>query len=265
MNIGTTQNLKQNLKQKQRNIWKRIFFLFILISIGGITFYVQDYYRADDTAKLALQSDESVIVSKQADGSILFQPSNHQPNPGGNHSLPASGHGLVFYPGGKVEYTAYAPLMHELAKDGWTCILLHMPLNLAVLDIDAGDDLPEQFQEIENWYIGGHSLGGSMAASFIADSDDYDGLVLLASYSTVDLTTQDLDVYSIYGTEDLVLNRENYETYRSNLPHDIQELVIDGGCHAYFGHYGAQDGDGIPTITQEEQLKQTVEFLRPKQ
>ena len=36
--------------------------------------------------------------------------------------------------------------------------------NLAVLDMNAADSIPERFSEVTDWYIGGHSLGGAMAA-----------------------------------------------------------------------------------------------------
>ena len=60
-----------------------------------------------------------------------------------------------------------------------------------------------------------------------------------------DLSATDLEVLSIYGTQDKVLNMEKYEQYRMNLPLDMEEQIIDGGCHAYFGDYGVQDGDGM--------------------
>ena len=88
-----------------------------------------------------------------------------------------------------------------------------------------------------------------------------DGLVLLAAYSTADLTDSGLRVYSTYGSEDGVLNREKYEADRTNLPQDTTETVIDGGCHAGFGSYGAQKGDGTPTISAEEQQRQTADAL----
>ncbi|MBQ3601265.1 MAG: alpha/beta hydrolase, partial [Lachnospiraceae bacterium] len=112
----------------------------------------------------------------------------------------------MFYPGGKVEYTAYLPLMNSLAEEGILCVLLKMPFNLAVLDMNAADGIQEQFPEIENWYIGGHSLGGAMAASYLeTHANDYQGLILLGSYSTADLSTTELEVLSIYGSEDTVL------------------------------------------------------------
>ena len=152
--------------------------------------------------------------------------------------------------------------MAELAREGVLCVLVEMPFNLAVFDINAADGIQEQYPEIEDWYIGGHSLGGSMAASYLADHvDEYEGLILLGSYSTADLSDTDLDVLSIYGSEDKVLNREKYDENKSNLPDNFCEVVIGGGCHAYFGMYGAQDGDGTPTISNHEQIGLTVEHI----
>ena len=131
-----------------------------------------------------------------------------------------------------------------------------MPFNLAVLDMNAAKGMTEQYPEIDDWYIGGHSLGGSMAASFVADnSDDFEGLILLGSYSTTQIA---LPVLSIFGSEDKVMNREKYDKYKSNIDSSLTETVIEGGCHAYFGMYGAQDGDGTPSISNEEQINITV-------
>ena len=81
------------------------------------------------------------------------------------------------------------------------------------------------------------------------------------SYVFADLTDSGLRVYSTYGSEDGVLNREKYEADRTNLPQDTTETVIDGGCHAGFGSYSAQKGDGTPTISAEEQQRQTADAL----
>ena len=82
-----------------------------------------------------------------------------------------------------------------------------------------------------------------------------------AAYSTVDLSGTDLSVLTVYGSEDAVMNREKYELNKGNLSEDFVEVVIDGGCHAYFGMYGAQDGDGTPKITNEEQIRLTTEAI----
>ena len=230
--------------------------ILILITVVAVLFatcaiYLSDYYHADMSAieDMEFASELSVESETWEDGTLVFTPEEAET-------------GLIFYPGGKVEYLAYQPLMQAFAAEGILCVLVEMPFNLAVLDVDAADGIQEEFPEIEEWYIGGHSLGGSMAASYVADhTDEYEGLVLLASYSTAELADSGLNVISIYGSEDKVLNREKYEKNRSNLPADLTEYVIDGGCHAYFGVYGYQEGDGTPTISNQQQIELTAQQL----
>lgn len=170
--------------------------------------------------------------------------------------------GLIFYPGGLVDHRAYAPLMHLLRDRGILCLLVEMPLDLAVLDMKAADGLQELYPQVDRWLIGGHSLGGAMAASYAADhAQAYEGLVLLGAYSTADLSRTELNVLSVYGTQDGVLNREKYEECREHYPQNFTEVVIDGGCHAYFGDYGEQKGDGLPGISREEQIRLTAEAI----
>ena len=75
------------------------------------------------------------------------------------------------------------------------------------------------------------------------------------------MSETDLEVLSIYGSEDKVINREKYDENKSNLPSDIFEVVLNGGCHAYFGMYGAQEGDGKPVLSNEEQIFLTAEYI----
>ena len=101
-----------------------------------------------------------------------------------------------------------------------------------------------------------------MAASHAAkNASIYDGLALLASYSTADLSASGLKVISIYGSEDGVLNMEKYAANKVNLPALFEEHIIDGGCHAGFGSYGPQDGDGVPTLAGDAQIEETVLLL----
>lgn len=232
-------------KINNKRIFKIILSFIVVISliIGGCAVYILDYYRADITAIEAFSVGKSVAKTVVSDEVIVY---------GGSESQV----GLIFYPGGKVEHKAYESLMMELASKGILCILLKMPFNLAILDVNAADGLRELYPRVKSWYIGGHSLGGSMAASYAAkNSEDFDGVVLLASYSTADISATTLDALSIYGSEDNVMNREKYEKYKTNLPEDMTEIVIDGGCHAYFGMYGEQEGDGTPMLSAGEQIR----------
>ena len=142
------------------------------------------------------------------------------------------------------------------------CVLVPMPLNLAILDVNAADGMKEAYPEIERWYIGGHSLGGSAAAMYLdGHADEFDGLILLGSYSSTDISSTDLAVLSVYGSEDKVLNAKKYEDCKQNLPDGFVETVIDGGCHAYFGMYGEQDGDGNPTVSNAQQIELTANAI----
>ena len=221
----------------------------LLVFILACGIYLGDYYHADTVRIEKFTCENEVEVKTLENDYLVFEPEEMKD-------------GFIFYPGGRVEYTAYIPLMKALASEGMLCILVEMPFNLAVFDINAADRLQEMYPEIEDWYIGGHSLGGSMAASYLSEnSDSFDGLILLGSYSTADLSDLDIDVLSIYGSEDLVMNKEKYESSKINLPTNFEEIIIDGGCHAYFGMYGAQDGDGTSSITNEEQIYLTAEKI----
>jgi len=231
--------------------------IVLVITMFSCAVYLNDYYRADTKAIAAFAPVSSVSKERLDDNTIVYAPENAKV-------------GFIFYPGGKVEYTAYEPLMEACASEGIMCVLIEMPFNLAVFDVDAAEGIQEQYPDIENWYIGGHSLGGSMAATYLSENtDDFEGLILLGSYSTANLSDTSLGVLSIYGSEDQVLNREKYEENKSNFPNDFTERVIEGGCHAYFGMYGLQDGDGTPTISNKEQIEQTVyaiaEFVESNQ
>jgi len=168
---------------------------------------------------------------------------------------------LVFYPGAKVEYTAYAPLMKSLAKSGVDCFLVKMPCNLAIFGVNSADKIIAEF-DYKRWYLTGHSLGGAMAATYCTEHlDTLDGLVLLATYPTKPLQADDFSVLSIYGSEDGVLDREKLQAGLKYMPQNYTEICIEGGNHAWFGSYGEQDGDGAAQITHEEQRTQTVRAI----
>lgn len=221
--------------------------IFVLLA-AGFCIYVSGSYEAAPEAQVLLESGGSgrVQIFREDDRLIVATPEEPEA-------------GLILYPGGKVEPEAYVPLTDALAQQGILCVLVKMPCNLAVFDADAADGIAEQFPEIKRWYIGGHSLGGAMAASYAAGhAEKLEGLLLLAAYSTEDLSGTDLRALSLYGSEDGVLNREKYGECRKNLPADTQENVIEGGCHAYFGMYGEQEGDGKALIAPKEQIEETA-------
>lgn len=224
---------------------------FTAVCFGGLGIYASDYYHADELAVSACISDNSGaldgVIVKTEKNSTVFIPEVVES-------------GLIFYPGGKVEYTAYAPLMREFAKNGVLCVLVKMPFNLAVMNVNAANGIAKNYPEVTSWAIGGHSLGGAMAASYASKhANEFDNLLLLAAYSTSDVKS--LNVISVYGTNDGVMQRDKYKKYQTNLPENFHENVLEGGNHASFGSYGAQKGDGTATITCAEQAYLTVEYF----
>lgn len=235
--------------KRKKRIGLAVSMILLLALSFSCAVYLSDYYHADTAAISSFSWEGEAEITTLEDKTMICNVENADA-------------GLIFYPGGKVEHYAYLPLMKALADEGITSILVKMPFNLAVFEVDAAEGLQEYCPEITDWYIGGHSLGGSMAASYLGDHmDEYEGLILLGSYSTEDFSDTDLEVLSVYGSEDHVLNPEKYAEYKVNLPQDFEEVIIEGGCHAYFGMYGAQEGDGIPTISNEEQIKDTAEAI----
>ena len=234
---------KRKLTKSERSV-VTIMLLASVCAIGvfGWLVYVNDYYKATEAARKAMRGSNEIRVV-ETEGYYLFSDVDEKCE-----------NGIIFYPGGKVEETAYAPLMLELAEYGYEVYLVKMPAKLAIFGMNAAENIIEDATHIEEWTMMGHSLGGAMAASYSADHDEQiDKLVLLAAYSTTDLSDKEVEVYSFYGSEDKVLNMEKYESYASNLPEDVIEEVIDGGNHSYYAHYGEQAGDGEATITRQEQ------------
>lgn len=230
-------------------VWLISVTLILAVAASGAKTWAESQYQPQEAAQAALAASEAVSVQRRSDA-VVFIPAD-------------AVSGFIFYPGGLVPAEAYAPLMQALAEEGVLCVVPDMPLRLAVLDMNVADGIAEQYPEITRWGIGGHSLGGAMAASYAAkNAEDFTALVLLAAYSTAELP-ESLSVVSVYGDADQVMNQEKYAEYRTNLPENAAEVVISGGNHAQFGDYGLQAGDGAAAITAAEQVEQTVQAILP--
>jgi len=237
-------------KSRRKRPVKRIILLAlaavfaVLLVVGGIFFLT--YLHAGDTALQAMKSDGTVTVSETEYGYFFDGPSTEQ--------------ALIFYPGARVDEVAYAPLLRKLAEGGLDVCLVKMPLHFAIFGMNKADRVMEMYN-YDAWYIGGHSLGGAMAARYASrHPDSLKGLVLFAAY-TVDEIGDSEKVLLIRGSNDTVLNIKKYEEGLKLVPGNARELVIEGGNHAQFGDYGTQSGDGEATITAEEQQKQTADFI----
>ena len=204
--------------------------LLIILLLGVFYIYASDYYRADEVAIAVMQSDAITLVE---DNFIVLSPNT----PGDT--------AIIFYPGAKVEYFSYLPMMEKIMlSSNVTCILVKMPFNMAIFDSDAANKIISRFPDIENWYIAGHSMGGAMASDYASKNQDkIRGLLLFGAYIYGNYPDENaLTVYGSFNT-----SVEEKINYTENI------VVIEGGNHAQFGNYGNQKGDPDATISSEEQ------------
>ena len=223
-----------------------IILIIILIIMLGFGIYVSDYSHSDSTALSYINGSENVSVTHASNGLFIDGKGNDT--------------ALIFYPGAKVEYSAYLPLMNQIAAQGVDVYLVQMPFNLAFFGQNSADDIIKN-SNYSHYIMSGHSLGG-VAASGYASKHDVDGLVLLAAYPSEEI---DKPTLSIYGSEDKVLNLKSYNDARPLIKANFTEHVINGGNHAQFGNYGLQKGDGNAginsTLQQNETASEIIKFI----
>jgi hypothetical protein len=230
--------------------------VWVLVALGGVALaaelgfviWAETPLGPMPEAVAAMVTDERVTVVQN--DVIVFRPNGTTPTVG-----------LVFYPGARVDPVSYAPPMRALAAQGFLVAIAPMPLNLAVLDSDRAAGVIGEFPEIRRWAVGGHSLGGAMAAAFVASEPAaVEGLALWAAYpsSGDDLSAWDGRVTSVSATEDGLTTPEDIVRTRPLLPARAESTIVEGGNHAQFGWYGEQRGDGVAVISREDQQAQTV-------
>ncbi len=205
--------------------------------------YLQDEYNNNEYPSITIDNNENIWIEPCKE------------------DLKKSG--VVFYPGAYVDPLSYLPIMYNLACAGYVTCISTMSYSLAFFSINSADNVVNnpKYKDL-NWYIGGHSLGGVAASIYYSkNSDKLKGLILLASYSTKDLTgLNSAKVLSIYGTNDKVLSLDAYNKNKKNLV-NLEEYVIEGANHAQFGSYGAQKGDGEAEIRPEVQWMCTTHYI----
>ena len=243
--------MKDNKQKRKHSLLKIILAIVLVITaVAGVSFgiYVSDYYHADETALSLLENPGDVSILQDDQGNYTVLPQK------------AGDTGIIFYPGGKVDERAYLPLLKMYAEQGITCVLLKMPFHLAVFNMNGADGIQKQYPRITKWYLAGHSLGGAMAAVYIARHvSEYQGLILLGAYSTKDLSDTDLTVVWIDGDQDGVINQKQVLKNQDHYPENTHVFMIAGGNHAQFGSYGVQKGDGQASISAQEQWQETVD------
>ena len=222
--------------------------LVVTIVLVGFVVWAETPLAPMPEAYDAMHSDSEVTVS--TDRWLVFEPVN-----------PSKNIGFIVYPGGRVDYRSYAPLAHAIATEGYLTIIARMPLNLAVFGANTASDIINSYSQISSWTIGGHSLGGTMAAQYAFENPSkIEGLILWAAYpaSGNDLSKHNLLVTTIHGSSDGLVSSSQIQDSLKLLPPATVRVEIAGGNHAQFGWYGDQPGDNTAEITRKNQQSQIV-------
>ncbi len=240
--------------RRMKRAWWFLIVPVVLLVLAGAAFlyWALTPLGPTETAMEALSEGGTVAVTETDDG-WRFEPAD---------ASAETTTGLVFYGGGRVDARSYAPFARELASLGHVVVIAKAPLSLQVFDPDAATAIIESpdHDSVARWAVAGHSLGGAMAAQYVADEPaEVGGLLLLAAYPPGEPAVADtIAVTDVTGTEDGVLDQEAWGSGRSLLPDATEYVSLDGGNHAQFGDYGPQPGDNPPTMSAAEQRARSV-------
>ena len=225
--------------------------LIVVIGVLGMLVWSKTgTYPARAVALSALESTDRVTITQ--DKWIVFTPVEETET------------GLIFYPGGLVEPTAYAPVLREVAENGVFVVITAMPLNLGILNTGAANAVIDEYPQISTWILAGHSLGGASAAIYAENNPSrIDAIVFWDSYppDSADLSDNEIPALSIFGTTDDMPNTDNFDDKRHLVPANTLFVGIDGASHAQFGDYGPQKGDVVPSISLAEQHDKVAEIM----
>jgi dienelactone hydrolase len=197
----------------------------------------------------ALSSDALVQVEQEP--WLTFIPTQGTPDTG-----------FIFYPGGRVDPRGYAPLMRAIAAEGYLVVVPEMPLNIAAFRPSTADKIIAAHPEIDRWVIGGHSVGGAMAAQYThTQSEDIAGLAIWASYppDSADLSDLEIPVTLIYGSRETRVTDSSVAERQHLLPADTVYVRIEGGDHHQFGSYEIDPEDHRATVDRGSQQQQIIQ------
>lgn len=254
-------HLTRQQQRQRRDLRLALSVPALLLALGLIvaTLYVRPF-EATPVAVQALRSDARVQVTEQL---TWYELAPARRNASGDLVQPTSG--LIFVPGARVDPRAYANVLRPVAAAGYLVVVLREPLNFALPNSTHAESVVDVHPRIRHWTMAGHSLGGVTAAAYADRETRINGLLLYASYPGAALDRMDLKAMSISGTKDGLTTPSDIAASKTKLPRQTRYVAIDGAIHSYFGDYGDQPGDGVPTVnrvgTQAVIAKATIALL----
>lgn len=220
--------------------------------------------------------------------------------------------GLIFYPGALVDRTAYAPIASRLSELGILVAVANLePYRIVsrLKEYAVREEVMHILSDsvllcnrgvwtVDEWAIGGHSMGGHMAIAAVADefSSTMKKVVLWGVGAYPDPNTypckrslrefKDVNALVVNGSNDEFVKRAKcmegkVVEFEAKMPPasgnpisagvlppgDMRRghtynVTIEGGNHAGCAHYGPQMSpfpDGIRSITLEQQQRRMAE------
>jgi dienelactone hydrolase len=275
-------------------VWVLLALMGLLMLAVGPFFLVrklnQHRLQAHPEAKEAIRrgvENGSVVIEPWYD---LYLPSEFSSGEN-DQSCRGVGSGLVLFPGALIEHRAYGVIAGKLAAEGMVVLVPNLePARLPDSALGANADWvletlagikDKHHLTVQEWSVGGHSLGGLAAAAMIDKiSDDViSKLVMFGvhSLSSLNLTNSTVQTLLVTATEDGFYPDEGIAENKlfQQLPVLVDSLdestasttfwyEIKGGNHAGFANYGPQfffKVDGNRTISLEEQHQQIVQVV----
>lgn len=216
-----------------------IVLLFGILSLGFVAWAKQPYEAEAEPLALA-RADERVVITETAQY-IWIRPQE------------VNGKALIFYPGAKVDPHAYLWKMSDVAARTNMQVFLTKPrLNMAIFGVNQADEVRKDFPQVTSWYMGGHSLGGSMACFYTREHPEVAGMILTGTYCSTDLSTHAGKFLTIHGGRDELTTLRDVQANQSKLPAGATLREIPGMNHAQAGDYGLQNGDTPASMADEE-------------
>ncbi len=227
------------------------FLAFLGLVVAGFLIWANVGVMQAEPGPLEAVETDPAITIVDAPEAVVLSPTTE-----------ASTRGLVFIPGAKVAAKAYVSNLSEIVDSGVTVVITKPTLHLAFFDLRPLSTFTDLAPGVDQWFVGGHSLGGVKACQF-AEDPAVEGLVLFGSYCANDLSASGMPVLSLSGSEDGLSTPTKIEDAAVRLPADTDFVQIEGANHARFGDYGVQSGDGTATISSEEMRRHLTENLEP--
>jgi pimeloyl-ACP methyl ester carboxylesterase len=233
LGIGGTSIYRSVRRSSERRVVLSAVGSLGILVLAAASFWLRPF-SAEASALEALENPGAYVVTTTS-SAIMMEPLGDE-----------SRVGLVFQPGARIDARAYASMLAPIAAGGHPVVIVKQPLGIGFLALGSIPRIVEETPDI-GWVAAGHSLGGVAASE--ATGEGLAGLLLWASYPADDIShLTELEVTSIYGTEDAITTVADITTTESRLPPQTVFVPIDGAIHSSFGDYGLQPGDGTATL-----------------